>query len=370
MSRPRRSASFPTWLAVAILTSGAGAQDLPPLTPLLPTSAATVRPHGLELASAVPTGLTWSMTLAYGNTFAAADEVHSAHQTIDRIGEPLSDAAWGEAVASRDGRTTWAIDLEMMRLDLEAAMGFASGLSIGLRAPIWWSAGTPLDSWPGTWHRAIGVGNAGRELYPDRQSVFRLAHGAAQLDLSGDVDPDLGDLSTWAAWSLSAWGRLEPRVWLSVTVPTGGELGAGGWAGGVRWAAALDLGRLRVDGGLGLSVVEDVPGPWSASNPLWHVWLGGDLQVSERWSFGLVARSDASAYRGSLSDRPASASAELALGPSVRIADAVWLQVALGEDFPGMGLAPDFSIQTRLVIRPSGHNPEGATRDRHQETTR
>lgn len=369
-SRPWRSLLSLTSLAVTIVASVSGAQTLPPLTPLLPTALASARPHGLELASTVPPGLTWSMTLAYGNAFAAADEVHSAHQATGQIGEPLSDAAWDAAVASRDGLTTWAVDLEMMRLDLEAAIGFAGGLSTGLRAPVWWSAETPLDSWPGRWHRAIGVGDAGRELYADRRSVFRLARGETQLDLSGAVDPELGDLSAWAAWSLPAWGPLEPRAWVSVTIPTGGDFGAGGWAGGLRWGAALDLGRVRLDGGLGLTVVEDVPGPWPASNPLWHAWIGGDLRLSGRWSFGLLARSDASAYRESLSDRPASASAELAIGPSIRIADAVWIQVALGEDFPGMGLAPDFSIQTRLVIRPAGHSTQGGTRDRREENHR
>ena len=46
------------------------------------------------------------------------------------------------------------------------------------------------------------------------------------------------------------------------------------------------------------------------------------------------------------------ATGEFAIGFGAPLCQSLRLQLVLGEDFPGMGMAPDFSIQGAMVWRP------------------
>jgi len=85
----------------------------------------------------------------------------------------------------------------------------------------------------------------------------------------------------------------------------------------------------------------------------WHAWAGYDLGLARWLDVGLLIRGDSSPYRGRVEGRLAEWVARWALGATLRLSPTVGLQLALGEDIPGVGLSPDFSLQTRLLYRPS-----------------
>lgn len=339
-------------LVSIVASAGAATAQLHPLplTPTHPVALEGTRPGGLELVVATVPAV--AATLAYGNTFRMSDAVHRAHLEIDGRGSPLSDAAVRQAVIA-SGKA-WAFDTEVLRCDLEAVAPLGGRWFVGGRLSAWTIGGTGLDGVARAWHDVIGVHDA-RDRYPDGETVARLATGRYDASLAAESGWTVGRVTAWTGVALATADQpIGNRLWLTAAVPTSSRIGRSGVDLGLRWMGVREIGPFRLFGGAGTTRL--APGDWPAAREhrwAWHGWAGLDWSLTPRWGAGLWARLDSSALDSSIEGRPAADSAELAVGLRWAAGPATELAVALGEDFPGMGLAPDFSLQVRLLWRPS-----------------
>lgn len=336
-------------MTLAVMTSYAAAADPPPLSPLHPFALGAGRPSGLELASPDDHWVC-SVQIAYGNSFRADDGVVAAHALVDGAGGPLSDLAFDTAAAADADRTTWMVDAETVRLDLEVQRSWGSRAFIGGRLSTWRLGGTFLDALPERWHDLIGFGRDGRELFPNRATQIRVSRNGRSLETSTASCWQLGDATLWGGLRLPGRGRWHHRTWLAATLPGGADFGAAGPAAGLRWAGLLELDDATWFGGVGWTVLGRGSWPADRTRTTWHAWAGFDRALGRRWGAGVVARADDSQFRDRLDGRPAARSAQLALGPWFLLSDVTTLHLSLGEDFPGMGSSPDFSVHARVAI--------------------
>ncbi len=329
-------------------------QPPPPLAPVLPFDLPHAVPHGLELLPPPGAGR-WrlALTTAYGNTFSGTHQVARSHLAVDDPGTPLSPGALACAELNWPNDVFYLLDTEVVRLELEAARGLGHGWSAGARLPWWRLGGTGLDSLPQQVHRTLGIAAPGRELYPDGQSlvVVRIP-GRGSVVLSSE-ERRLGNLTAWFARDLPPTGRLRHRLRVSVSAPTAGTtpLGAPGWDVGLGWDGELDLGRVTVEGGLAWTRQGGTTVLGEDAADTWHTWGSLTLPVTSRLGAGFIARLDSSPLRNAEAGRLGDPRATFALGPTFQLSPSLLLQLALGEDVPGVGVTPDFSVQTRLLWR-------------------
>ncbi len=333
--------------AIAVLAApAAGAVEPPPLLPTHPLTVAGARPAGLELVPPDEGRWTLSLTLAYGNSFAMDDEVHRAHLDEDGPGRPLSDDALA-AAAARGAR--YAIDAETVVTAIEATGPVGRRLYAGIRLPWWRIGGTVVDPLPRRWHELLGIDDGGRLLYPDGQSVVWVPAGNGS---SARAEPGagLGDAAVWLGRTFSG-RRLESRVWLAATVPTGShpQLDGDGLRLGLRWAASWSGNRWSFAGGLGVTggAGETILG--GSRRTAGHGWIAAGVETGASLRLDVLVRVDGSPYRDLLGPPADQVTAELAIGATLRLGPRHRLQLALGEDRPDRGLVPDFSLQVRLL---------------------
>jgi len=344
--RRRRAPALAAATAALAALAVASAAEPPPLLATHPLAVAGARPAGLELLAPDRERWTLSLTLAYGNSFAVDEDVHRAHLDVDGPGRPLSDDALAVA-AARGAR--YAIDAETVVTALEATGPVGRRLYAGVRLPWWRIGGTAVDPLPRRWHELLGIGDGGRDLYPDGETVVWMPGSDRALSLSDPVS-GMGDVAAWLGRTFPA-GRLEHRIWLAATAPTGSHplLDGDGLRLGLRWATAWSGRRWSLSGGLGVTGGSGdtvLGGPRRTTG---HGWLAAGLEVGDRLRLDGLVRVDGSPY-SDLHGPPADqVTAELAVGATVRLGPRHRLQLALGEDRPVRGFVPDFSVQVRLL---------------------
>ena len=224
------------------------------------------------------------------------------------------------------------------------------GWRAGVRLPWWRRGGTGLDALPGWWHERLGLADGGRDLYPEGESLVVLDGGGRAASRRGRAEGP-GRVEVWLGRELDAGAAVAHRLWLSAGPPASGGPGLGnrGWSAGLRWGMRRTTERGRLDLGLGATWQEG-PGRLVPSSDLtWHGWLGYGRRLTRRLGAGAVIRVDGSPVDDRLDGRPGEATVEASIGPTFDVGGGVILQLALGEDLPDVGLAPDFSVQLRLL---------------------
>ncbi|NOZ79471.1 MAG: DUF3187 family protein, partial [Acidobacteria bacterium] len=81
----------------------------------------------------------------------------------------------------------------------------------------------------------------------------------------------------------------------------------------------------------------------------WHLWFAAGIGVWSWMDVGAIVRVDTSPYWHEASGQLHKAALEMAIGPRFHLSPTLDLQAALGENIPAIGIAPDFSIQLRLL---------------------
>lgn len=132
---------------------------------------------------------------------------------------------WGSDWALRGpaGDLAYLVDGEHRTLSVEVRRGLGERLTVGLRAPLHWRGGGRLDGVIDWWHRATGLPDNDRFLYPT--GLFRVEGrdaGGRPLAFTGRAGTGLGNLEASALWALH---RNPDGAALSVSaradVPTG-----------------------------------------------------------------------------------------------------------------------------------------------------
>lgn len=339
-------------LMIAVWSTPVLAQFLPPpLTLVQPLQLSHPRPFGLELSTPHSLGWSWALSYAYGNTHETSDLVASSHLNASG-NEEAFDPGTAEAISARfPERQAYHIDLEVQVLQFEAVRALANGYDAGVRIPWYTVSPTFVDGFPTWWHDRLGISNEPRSFFDQEESSLFLSHSGASVVETDLRSEGFGNLDLWAGRTFPL-ARGRHRAWVSVSAPTADlpELGRPDWKIGARWAAFVPVGKTFLSGGVGWTSGGGET-PTTDAADTWHIWTSMTYSLSSRFSLGVFARADTSPYKD-LGGQLGHETAEFSVGGSLKIGESSLVQLAVGEDFPGMGLNPDFSIQLRLVHWP------------------
>ncbi len=349
--------SVRTYMAVAagmaLLAAGSAlAQAPPPLIEVQPVTQGLLRPQGLEIVQPPRSGAwTFSLSTAYGNTFSATHQIPDAHVIVDGRKNPLTMTAFDYAVHVWPHDTFYFIDAEVIRTDLQAAYSPTSRLSVGLDIPWLTWGGTGLDTLADHVHTLIGTTLGARPDFPYGDTRVVLKRGSRLFYADRPPGSGLGNISAWLSLRLGTWRGWTHRAMIEIKAPTEASaiLGGDDWDWGLRWAIGRKLGSIRLDGGLGWTHLgSGVP---TLENPTstWHLWCATALEVWPWMDVDAMIRIDTSPYWHQASGQLHKAALEMAIGPAFLLSPNLDLQTALGENIPAIGIAPDFSIQLRLL---------------------
>lgn len=341
-------------LQLLCLTTAAGAQELLPLLDVQPIQVFHLRPEGMELSVPPPPG-SWrfAVTWNYGNSWASTHQIPDAHISLDPPGSPLSRNAVAAAEAAWPGETSFFIDTELQRLEVEAVWSPASGWSVGAGLPwlVW--DGTTLDVIPDHLHEFMGVSRGLRPYFPTRQSVVYVATGTRSFFLDRPPQAGQGSLHLWVAREIGRSGSWSHRFVLAVKAPTAKvtELGGDAWDWGARWAVRGKAGPLTLDAGLGWSRLGGGAPTIDRATDAWHLWSAARIHLFGGVDAAVIVRGDTSVYWHQAAGRLTKASLEMGFGPVIRLGEHVDLALTFGENLPAIGLAPDFSLHAGIVWR-------------------
>jgi len=343
-------------IAVLILVSSSVglAQEAPPLAAVSPLWVGHLRPEGLELENVGVGGWTISVAFAYGNSFFVSPEIAETHAEVNGIGAVLTQDVLDQARSKWPQADLLSVDTEGSRFDVE--VGYASGRWFaGMRVPIWRFGGTRLDGWPTGTHDLLGVSNNGREYFPEgRTTVVLMPNGGGMWSFEGSRSFQLMGVTGWGGVRWSFWDGGHQRFWFAFSAPVGsdGPWGERGWNGGPRWSISKGWGGLGLYGGLGWTHQGGAAGTLGDAADTFHGWGGIDASLGKDWAFLTMFRIDDSVFAEVCSGKAGRTTGEFAIGFAAPLGPRVRFQLILGEDFPGMGMPPDFSIQGRVVWRP------------------
>ena len=357
MMRSRTSGRWPAAFSAAVtslalIAANALAQAPPPLVSLQPMAVNLLRPQGLEIAPPPAPGQ-WRLALAtaYGNTFSGPHQVPDAHVLVDGWRTPLSRAAFELAEKTWPDGSFYFIDAEVIRTDLEGAYSPSRRITVGFDVPWVRWGGTGLDTLADHVHTLIGTTHGARPAFTYGETRVAIQRNGRSFYLDRPPSDGLGNLSGWLAVRLGEWGGWGHRVMVEVKAPTATAtvLGADAWDWGLRWAAGRSLGRFRLGGGLGWTHLGGGVPTLADATDTWHVWFAAGAPLCHWMDLDALVRVDTSPYWHSTPGQLHKAAVELALGPTFRLGRGFDLQAALGENLPAVGIAPDFSIQLRLL---------------------
>ena len=295
----------------------------------------------------------FALATGYGNTFGATHQIPDAHVIVDGRKNPLSRTAFDFACDTWPGDTFYFVDAELIRTDLEAAYSFSERLTAGIDVP-WLSwGGTGLDTLADHVHTLIGTTHGARPDFPYGDTRIALKRGDRLFYFDRPPGSGLGNVSAWLAYRLGTWHGWSQRAIIEVKAPTeiSNVLGGDDWDWGVRWAVGRRLGIFRFDGGLGWTHLGGSVPTLEDSTDTWHLWFATAAGVCSWMDVDAMVRVDTSPYWHEASGQLHKAALEMAIGPEFHLSRSFDLQAALGENIPAIGIAPDFSIQLRLLWR-------------------
>ncbi len=339
-------------LLVAVAAATPAPAATPPLLAVGPLAPFHLRPEGLELGEPpAPGGWRLALTLGYGNTWATTHHIPDLHVALDPPGAPLGRDTVLAALARWPEDTFYTLDAEVRRAELEVAWSprrrWAVGAGLGWL--LW--GGTPLDPLPDRLHRLLGVTRGSRPYFPAGRTVILVKRGRRVFYLDQPPRDGPGRARAWVYRELGTRNGWRQWVGVEVAAPTARVTALGGdaWEWGVRWRTHGRAGPLEVDAGLGWSDLAGDAPTLDRVTDAWHLWWSGTLPLSRGLALAAGLRLDTSPYWHRAPGQLHKASLELAVGPAIRLDDALELVAALGENVPAIGLAPDFSIQVRLA---------------------
>jgi len=344
----KRAGSVLVLLALAL---PALAQEVPQLGSVSPLWVGFERPEGLELQRPGGPGWRFAFAAAYGNTAHFSPEVIRHHEGVSGIGAPLEASTVDEARELWPTADIFAVDTEVIRLDFETVYAWKSRWEIGARLPMWRLAGTALDAWPSRLHDVLGVSNNGRDSFPEGQTFVALRPlRGGEWNLIGTTGSEVVNASLWTGRSFAIGDRGWHRAWLTVGVPLqdSDAFGESDWSVGARWAVGGASRWLGYHAGLGWTAQGGSAAGLGDAADTFHVWAGVSAGLGKGWSAEAVFRIDDAPFANVDAGKAGRTTGEFAVGLSMPLGSRIRWHLALGEDFPGMGMNPDFSIQSSL----------------------
>lgn len=309
----------------------------------------------LDPAAATPLAAgEWRVTVetAYFNLWGVADGLIAVRAASDLHREPVTAEQLREAETYFPDDRLWLVDLEGIRTQVTVARGLGRGWTLAVAVP-WQQVGAPgWDAIAEEWHDLMSLPNAHRDRFPRGASqVYLRGKGPTveRLDLEGRA---LGDTTLSLSASLGQWLGAEQRAVVAVQAPTGDDArlsGSDGWDVAAQWLAAWRGERFGALVGVGLT---RNAGRFLGVDPIdgWQVLAGADARL---WG-NVEATYTVQLERSPLERLDAGDATEPALfmryGIAGRLPGGARVAFDLGQDWPGLGIAPDYSFHLSYSV--------------------
>jgi len=331
-----------------------------------PLRAASL-PLELDAVAGRPaTGWSLAAEAAYFNTWYLSWHPSAIHRELGRAGLPLDAGELRELETRHPGDAIYFADLEGWRANLRVAYSSPSGVVATLDVPWFDATGPHWDAVAEEFHATVQSGPGGRDLFPrGRNALYvRGAGGAVVERLAGLDASGIGDAALTLGLPAGRALGAEHRVAVALEAPTGDEdslRGSGGWDLGARWSATWRRRRSEVTAAVGYTRLDGDGGLLGAArDDTWHAACSYRVALGARWQGRVIGRLDGSPLAGFTDAKPGDPAFYLTLGVR-RETGAGWVAFDLGENYPLVGVAPDYSFHVSAGMR-LGADPGGRGR--------
>jgi hypothetical protein len=301
------------------------------------------------LAAAPEPGWSLSAETAYFNTWYLSWHPGAIHEELGREGLPLSSVELRTLEERHPGDAIHFTDLEGWRAVLRAQYAFAGGIVATLDMPWVDTTGPHWDAVAEEFHATVQSGPGGRDLFPrGRNALYVRGEDGGSLErLEGLDEAGIGDVALTLAVPAGRALGGEHRLAVAVEAPTGDEdtlRGSGGWDAGVRWSGAWRWTKSELTGALGFTRLDSGGSFLGAEREdVWHAACAWRFALGERWQGRVIGRLDGSPLSGFTGAKPGDPGFYLMLGLR-RDLGAGWIAFDLGENYPLLGVTPDYSF--------------------------
>jgi hypothetical protein len=299
----------------------------------------------------------WTLESGYANTFS-----HSWHPVLyhDALGPPGTPFRADEAARiHRDfpQEAAWFLDAEVLRSAFSGRVGLSPSLFLSAEIPWVSHDAFTADRVIDTFHRAFGLGQAGRTDFPTGRFVAMLQapNGPMRFD-NRMPEPGIGDVSASLSWRPApVSGGRTFGVDVAVKAPTGAAEdynGSGSWDAGVL-AFLARTGRLwRFDAQAGIVF----PGRWRGALPLslapfGRIFLSAALRLWPRTRIGASVTYEQSPFHREALGPVSQAGMEVALGLERDVASDVAVRLTVTEHIAALGDRADVGAALGMRLR-------------------
>ncbi len=309
----------------------------------------------------------WTLESGYANTFSHSWHPILYHAALGPSGTPFRADEAARIHRDFPEETAWFVDAEVLRSAFSGRVGL--GPSLFLSAEIPWISHDAFtaDRLLVGFHRAFGLGQAGRTDFPTGQFVAMLQQSNGPMRFDNRMpEPGIGDVSASLAWRPALLsGGMALGADLAVKAPTGSASdynGSGGWDAGVLVFLARP-GRLwRFDAEAGVVF----PGRWKGMvalpvSPFGRVFLSVDRRLGARTRAGISVTYEQSPFRRGSLGEVSKAGMEVAAGLERDLARDFAARLTVTEHLSALGDRADvgaaLGIRCRLRGKESGAVP-------------
>lgn len=197
------------------------------------------------------------------------------------------------------------LDMELFRHSYLFRYGFQNRYEFGIEVPFIHTSSGFLDGFLEGYHNALGLPNAGRDLYPDGTYAYSITQNGVPVYTVSQQSYGLSDMVL--NFKHQIWKETEKRPGLAaiyyIKVPTGDNgkgLGSGSPDAGFQVAAEKGLGRARGYANLAYLVLGPNDNLDAITNPVLLSWmLGAEFSLVQDYLSAIAQLSgDTSLYEG------------------------------------------------------------------------
>jgi hypothetical protein len=299
----------------------------------------------------------WTLATAYANTFSHSWHAPKVHEDLGPPGTPFRSDEADRIHQSFPQETVWFVDGDVLRTSLEGRFGLARELSVELEIPYVSHDAFTLDGFIGSFHRAFGLGQAGRSEFPDGSFVlmFQPSNGAMTFD-GRRPRAGVGDLSATLSWRPGAqWRGMRYGLDLALKAPTGSARdynGSGSWDGGVRLFLARPGERWLFEGEAGIVFLGRWKAPVGISpSAVGRVFASAAYRLGSRSRIGASLTYEQSPFRKAGLGGVSRAGMEAALGLERDLSRRLAARATVTEHLSALGDRADIGFSVRLRYR-------------------
>ena len=297
----------------------------------------------------------WTLATAYANTFSHSWHAPKVHEDLGPPGTPFRPDEADRIHQSFPQETVWFVDGEVLRTSLEGRAGLGRGFSLAVEIPYVSHDAFTLDSFVASFHRAFGLGQAGRTEFPKGSFVLMFQPSSGTMTFDGRRPrAGVGDVSATFSWRPLAFrGGTSYGLDLALKAPTGSSRdynGSGSWDGGLRLFVARPGKRWLLQGEAGIVYLGSWKAPLGISpSSVGRLFVGVAYRLSSATRMGASVTYEQSPFRRAGLGAVSRAGMEVALGLERDLSRRLAARATVTEHMSALGDRADigFSVQFR-----------------------